>query len=362
MMRCKLLSFLLLTLSINASFAQKKISPPEKNFEVFWQTFYDNYAFFDLKKMDWQAAYKKYRPSVNAKTSEDSLFAIMVRMVTPLHDSHINVMNVKQKKKFNAGKSSQFRKEFSSDSLRNAFWHMCDSTLSTNQFGPLKGYGSVFKGKKTFYFTQSPKYGYLRLARCFAKLTASGDLDEKDFEMNLLDSLLAGCQNLDGFIIDIRENIGGDDQFSYEVAGRFTSANTTGHYKQRRISATNTFTSLEKWILKPTGAYPFKKPVIILTNDKTVSAADVLALCMKQLPQVQIVGENSEGCYSDMFEKELPNGWVITLSNEKYYSPKMICYEGTGTPVDVVVKNSKQDLTIMNDPVIEKAIHLLDKK
>ena len=57
-----------------------------------------------------------------------------------------------------------------------------------------------------------------------------------------------------------------------------------------------------------------------------------------------------------MFSEYLPNGWTITLSNQRYYSPKMVCYEGVGVPVDVKVVNSLIDLKTMKDPVIQRAL------
>jgi len=36
----------------------------------------------------------------------------------------------------------------------------------------------------------------------------------------------------------------------------------------------------------------------------------------------------------------------------------MICYEGTGTPVDVKVQNTKKDLETMKDPVLLTALKM----
>lgn len=83
---------------------------------------------------------------------------------------------------------------------------------------------------------------------------------------------------------------------------------------------------------------------------------------MKELPNVTIVGENSRGIYSDMYGFELPNKWLVSLSHQRYYNAAMVCNEGSGTPVDIVVKNTREDLVTMSDPVLVKAIHLAVKK
>ena len=85
-------------------------------------------------------------------------------------------------------------------------------------------------------------------------------------------------------------------------------------------------------------------------------------MIMKALPQTTIIGENSMGIYSNMYGFELPNKWQVSLSNEKYFSSKMISYESKGTPVDIHVGNTKQDLSTMKDPVVSTAIYYLEKK
>lgn len=100
----------------------------------------------------------------------------------------------------------------------------------------------------------------------------------------------------------------------------------------------------------------------MLTNDKTVSAGDVFALIMRELPRTQLIGENTRGIYSDMYGFTLPNKWLISLSNQRYYDAKRVCYESTGTPVDVTVKNTRQDLGRKSDPVVMRALAELKKQ
>ena len=83
--------------------------------------FNDNYAFFDLHHVDWKASYAKYKPLVNDKLSEDSLFNLMSAMVKPLGDSHVNIIDAKHKKKFNAARPSAFATAFYNDSLKRYF-------------------------------------------------------------------------------------------------------------------------------------------------------------------------------------------------------------------------------------------------
>lgn len=97
---------------------------PEKNFEVFWQTFEDNYAFFKLRNIDWKATYKKYRWKVDSTTSDDSLFSILSQMVAPFNDDHINII-IPGKRQFTVEKPSAFLREFPTGIIKGFFMGCC---------------------------------------------------------------------------------------------------------------------------------------------------------------------------------------------------------------------------------------------
>ena len=351
------------------SFAQNPASPindnslpmPEKTFEVYWQTFEDNYAFFKLRNIDWKSTYKNYRLKVDSTTKEDSLFSILSQMVAPFNDDHINLI-IPGIKEFTAEKPSPFLKEFPEKSSRDSLWHVVDKTLYDYNFETVQSIGPDYRSKKLFYFSKSKSYGYIRIGRCFVS-DATYDDTEIDAELGgkFLDSVLQTMNNSKAIILDVRSNIGGDDEFAYAVAGRFVKKKILGHSKQSRITGTDDYTSLEEWYIEPKANSPYTKPLILLTNDQTASAGDVFAMIMKELPQVTIVGERTLGIYSDMYGFTLPNGWLVSLSNQRYYSADMKCYEGIGTPVDIHVRNTKNDLIKMSDPLVTKAMEVLKK-
>lgn len=336
------------------------LSLPEQTFETLWLTFEDHYAFFKLRNIDWKKTYDQYRPTINKNTTDDELFDTFSKMLAPFEDNHINVI-IPSKKQFKSTKPSSYAKEFPTDSLRTLFWSMVDQTLVKNGFEKPKYTGPKFHGKNLFTYTTSKKYGYLRFNRCFV----SDDAESKpDAEVagKILDSIFKNFINSKTLIVDVRDNIGGNDEFSYEVAGRFAKKKSVGMYKKTRNGGYEDFGELETWYIEPKGNPNFLKPVVLLTNDKTVSASDVFSLIMKELPKTTLVGENSRGIYSDMYGFELPNKWLVSLSHQRYYNADMVCYEGSGTPVDIIVKNTKEDLVHMSDPVLMKALSIAEKK
>lgn len=335
-------------------------SLPEKTFESFWQTFEDHYAFFTLRKVDWQDSYKRFRPRVTASTSDDSLFTILSAMVKPFQDDHINLVfpHNRSYKEFTSTKASRFLSEFPDEAVQESFWKMVDQTLHQNGFGSMKSAGPKKDGVPLFYYCQSENTGYIRFVRCYVT-SKTEDAPQKDAALagTFIDTIIETFKNTKQIIIDVRINEGGNDEFSYAVAGRFTDEKILGHYKQVRTGGYEDFSPLKAWYIEPQGKI-FNKPVTVLTNDQTASAADVFAMIMKALPETKIIGENSMGIYSDMYGFKLPNGWYASLSNERYFSADMKCYEGTGTPVDIEVLNTRHDLITRNDPVLTAAITL----
>ncbi|HEU4470857.1 MAG TPA: S41 family peptidase [Flavisolibacter sp.] len=339
-----------------AAVKDTNLSLPERSFEVFWQTFEDNYAFFSLRKIDWQAAYRDWRSKVDANISDDSLFSILSQMVGPFQDDHINII-VPGKKQFTARKPSHFMQEFPDQASRAKFWTMVDSSLVRKGFSQPVGIGPEHRGKNLFYFSRSREWAYLRIGRCFvSRETVDSPKVDAQLAGRILDSVLTQLQGVKAILLDVRNNIGGNDEFAYAIAGRFASKRTKGHSKQTRTGGYEEFGPLENWYIEPLGKRPFNGQVIMLTNDQTASAGDVLAMIMSVLLRVTLVGDNTLGIYSDMYGFELPNGWQVSLSNQRYYDADMICYEGRGTPVDLVVRNTGQDLEKGSDPVIEAAV------
>jgi carboxyl-terminal processing protease len=337
------------------------LSLPEKTFESFWKTFEDNYAFFKLRNIDWKKSYADFRTKISSTISDDSLFVIFTNMVTPFQDEHINIY-IPDKKEFTVTKPSRFLQEFPNSQSQTDFWNMVDTTLAKLNFSTISQFGPLEDNKPLFYIAESSDFGYIRSLRCYVdSKTENSPKKDAKIAATHFDTILRKFQDKKAIILDIRMNEGGNDEFAYAIANRFVKTKTIGHYKQTRKGGYEDFNDLKPFYLTPPKNKSFTKSLVLLTNDQTASAADVLALISKELTATSI-GEPTSGIFSDMYAFELPNKWIVTLSNQKYFSAKMVCYESLGVPVDFPVKNSSSDLSTMLDPVLKKAIELLNRQ
>lgn len=341
---------------------EKGLSLPEKTFESFWKTFEDNYAFFKLRNIDWKYSYNTFRNMIDAQTTDDSLFTILSSMVMPFEDEHINIY-IPNIREFNVAKPSRFLQEFPDSQTQAQFWSVVDTTLRKLYFSNPSIIGPLEDNNPLFYICESPEYGYIRSLRCYVtSKTENNPKKDAKIVSSYFDKIIDRFKNKKAIILDIRMNEGGNDDFAYAIANTFARSKTIGHYKQIRKGGYEEFSDLKSFYLTPSRRKSFTRPLMILTNDQTASAADVLALISKELPETTIIGEPSSGIFSDMYAFELPNKWIVTLSKQRYYSAKMICYESVGVPVDILVKNSKNDIVNMFDPVLNNAVELLIKR
>ncbi len=340
----------------------KKLSKPEQCFEKFWTTFKDNYAFFKLKGVNWDSTYIKFRPAITKKTSEKELILVFEQMVEPLKDDHIMILKGEEIL-YTVKKPSYFKQEFKG--VRKEFWQTVNKTLQDNYFTEVKGVGAVFNGESLYYTSQNPEVGYIRITRCFSGFESIFDEKKEDADTKLmlkqLDSLLVLLSTKKALVIDIRANGGGHG--GIELARRFAKEKTLTHYKAIKLKGNyETFTPLEPNYIEPNNGVRYLKTVIILTNDKTASSAEDLAISLYQQSNVTTIGTNTSGTFSDMFVTELPNIISFTLSNQCYYSTDKQILEDMGVPVKLEVKNAKSDITNGIDPVIIKTLEILKDK
>jgi len=175
-----------------------------------------------------------------------------------------------------------------------------------------------------------------------------------------LDEIARDFDGLKGFIIDIRDNPGGDDSTAIAIINRFCDRKRVAFRRKTKIGpGKDAFTPVTTWYLHPQGDAQFVGPIVLLTSDSVFSGGEAFALAMRQLPYVTIVGDHTNGIFSYQLEKKLPNGWEYCLSYQVYLSADHVCYEGKGVPPDIGLLNTKADIARGVDPLITRALEVL---
>ncbi|MEU7169671.1 S41 family peptidase [Streptomyces morookaense] len=289
---------------------------PRAVFDTFWQTYAENYPFFAARGIDWQAVRDRYRPRVTDRTTPDELFAVLQQMIEPLHDGHTYLKN---------GAGDDFTKLYAG--------HRPDTTLPTpdsiaridkaiaHAVGvPLQSWaqGAVS------YADLPDGTGYLRITR-FQGYTKDDTYEADSTELDrALDAVFTPGRtaSLRGLVLDLRFNGGGSDELGLRVAERLTDRPYTAYLKRARNDPQNPagFTPAEPVRVAPHRGGPvWTGQLAVLTGRLTVSAGETTTQAlMGRTPAPVRIGENTQGLFSDVLDRHLPNGWTFGLPNEEF--------------------------------------------
>jgi carboxyl-terminal processing protease len=306
----------------------------EAIFEEFWQFFKDDYALFEERQVDWGSAYGQYRPLVNANTSASELYGIFSRMIAPIGDGHV-ALAAPGLGVFDANIYFRERLEdelFDPGLIRAAYLEDGYKTQGKHYV-----YGQI-KGKEI---------GYIHF-------------DVFRPESVMLIELLRDYPDVKGYIIDLRHNNGGDVSHSFPFLGRFTPER---HWflrsKTKNGKGPDDFTSWHYWYLERAGNF-IAKPLVLLTDRYTVSAAERMVMAAKTLPGATIIGDTTNGTFGTKISRELVNGWYFSYSIQKVEMYDGKSYEGIGIPPDILVKNRLEELEQGIDRTLQRAIEWLE--
>jgi carboxyl-terminal processing protease len=161
-----------------------------------------------------------------------------------------------------------------------------------------------------------------------------------------------------GIILDLRNNGGGDAQAMAEIASLFLGAGVDlGEFTDRSGGGFNILTSLRSAIAD---SRKIKVPLVLLTSERTSSAAEIFVSALKQAKAATVIGTQTCGCVLAIRNRhELPDGGVLDVSEMDYQTPTGEHLEGTGISPDQLVMVHRSDLYAKRDPAIIRALAYL---
>jgi hypothetical protein len=306
---------------------------PTYAFDVFWQETDRNYSFFDHVDLNWDSVYEVYKPRISSNTTEAELFSIFDQMLTLLQDGHANIYAPHG----NGGNSNYFEAYLPNPVVAEPEGPYFDYYNNVNRtFGVGKLKNSTLS--------------YLRIK------TFEGE--KTDFDA--IDAVLKGLEWSTGLIIDVRSNLGGQIGNSELVAGRFADSTRFAYeYRLRNGPKHSDFTNWYKVTLTAHSETTWnRKPVAVLTNRSTFSAAEWFVLFMKLQSRVTIVGDTTGGGGAVPITRELPNGWILRVSNTQTRLASGRIFHRSGIYPDIPVWIKEEDEQKHIDTILETAIQL----
>lgn len=332
-----------------AACEQPTSKDPVTTFDVFWQSFEDNYPFFAAKGIDWHAVRDTYRPKVHDGTTRDELFALFSEMVKPLYDAHVAVLDgdrhFAQVRPGTTMLSGELDTEVKSYVVRS----------------DLKGEEpQEFANGRISYADLPGGQGYLRISGFVGYSSQdhapyAAELAELD---KALDAVLTAERTdaLTGLVIDLRVNGGGSDSLGLHIAERLTDTPYLAYRKRTRYTRPQTVP------VEPAQGVPrYGGPVAVLTAGTTVSAGETFTQALMDRPGRTVrVGENTQGVFSDIMERALPNGMEVWLPNEEFLTRSGRTFDGAGIPPHIRTPVfTEEEFATNRDSAFDTAVSVL---
>ena len=189
------------------------------------------------------------------------------------------------------------------------------------------------------------KVGYIKLTSFNENSSLQIKKSLNDFKKN---------QNLQGYILDLRNNPGGLLSQAIKITDFFLDNGEIVSTKSRKGSENR------KWFAKK-GDIIDGKALIVLINYGSASASEIVAGALKDHKRAIILGENSYGKGSVQSIIPLKNKGAIRLTISKYYLPsgQSISKIGVTPDIEINEESEKFRMNTKTDNQLSFAIKLL---
>ncbi|MEM6516618.1 MAG: S41 family peptidase [Bacteroidota bacterium] len=108
------------------------------------------------------------------------------------------------------------------------------------------------------------------------------------------------------------------------------------------------------------GKYHYNKPIYILTNERSFSAASVFVSTLKGLPNIKVVGVNTDGSSGNSERFKLPNSKLRgKISTMVSFQKDGKILDGIGTAPDIVIERSLDQILLKEDYQLNRLLEII---
>lgn len=183
--------------------------------------------------------------------------------------------------------------------------------------------------------------GYIRLAQF-------GNNSAEEIRKALSD--LMDSSDLNGLVLDLRDNPGGILQEAVQIIDKFVEPGITVVDIRGRLAEYNQTFSTREPVM-------FEKPVVVLMNGGSASASEVVAGALQDLDRALIIGKQSFGKGLVQVVKPLPYNNSLKLTISRYYIPsgrsiQSVQYTHQGRNAAINADTSRQEFKTRNGRIV----------
>ncbi len=155
-----------------------------------------------------------------------------------------------------------------------------------------------------------------------------------------------------GLILDLRGNPGGLLREAVSVSSIFL---------EDKVVLIERFSDGTEQVYRTEGspAVPEDLPIVVLVNEGTASASEIVAGALQDHGRAVLVGTVTFGKGSVQLPHRLSDGSLLRVTVAKWFTPNGRSIDGTGLEPDIQVELTEEDVQQERDPQLERAIELL---
>ncbi|MBL31402.1 MAG: peptidase S41 [Flavobacteriales bacterium] len=166
-----------------------------------------------------------------------------------------------------------------------------------------------------------PYYELINNNTAYIKLTQFKRRSSQEVKDALIDLDSLSNNELTGLILDLRNNPGGLLRECLEIVNLFVPKNDTILTAKGKNTAWN-----KTYVTKKDALYE-NLPVVVLINERSASASEIVAGCLQDLDRGVVMGRNSFGKGLIQQNQKLSYNTQLKLTVAKYYTPSGRCIQ-----------------------------------
>jgi len=349
-------------------------------FDAFWAKMNSNYVFWDSDKTRWDEQYQKYKPlfaelDINQRNDVEKSLSYFTAMTKDLVDGHY-LITIGNKYLGNTPViNPTLARKQSLQSYRPPYDHL--PTVKTYldndyQFAVAGGFNTNDSRFEILCGKIEGDILYLSFSSCYMlRMQSSADKPGVNAVIQYFLSEL-NSSSLRGVVIDLRNNHGGDISDLNFIVGPFVEPGTVFGYSRYKYDAGRM--DLTPWLDAKINPLPGTRhvgaPVVVLADNFTGSAAELMTSAIQSLPGGTFIGEMTYGATGTLTPEVLYNDgsfemgefMTVQTSSSQFRTFDNLFVEGIGIKPDIAIEFNLKDLNEGHDEALERAIGTFENR
>jgi len=349
------------------SFQEMQKLGVKKLFNLFIETYEENYAFSRERNLNWSSIKTEFEGKISDSTTENELFQLLGQITTRTKDQHTKIIaedgQTFQYRGTPAAEivSEVFRNQSAVKNLNEYFNLFFNTNYKNISDSLLLGKGYKAANGQIEWGSLNNGVGYISIYAFngFApkNFTRKQQLDSLNYHM---EHIISALKDKKAIIVDISFNFGGFDAAMLTLASYFTDKPKLAYNSQ--VYNNGKFYDESMLYIRPADKIVYTKPVYVLMTDISRSAAEGLAMTMQANSNVKLVGTNSLGILSSMLGKSI-GSFYCTLSNQRLLTTGGKYYEVSGVEPDIkMTVFTKENIFGGHKEAVRKIVEIAEAK